>query len=236
MNQIACVREEDHVALPDGCVEVVSRIKAIECERWAHAFGAEAKDHRYYELVEDTIHEEFDYGYFIVRDETGEVCAIQPFFILDLDLLVGTKPQFGWVTDFIRRRWPGFMRARTLMVGCAAGEGHLDGRDELARRTSASLLASALVEGGAQAESPARGAQGVSGQIPPGAGMFRGPGFYQNSEPSECHAQHRLFELRGLHAARAQRQRAQKIATETEGDRTGRPDRNERCRRHCTDD
>jgi hypothetical protein len=145
MNQIVCVREEDHVALPDGSVEVVSRIKAIKCERWAHAFGAEAKDHRYYELVEDTIHEEFDYGYFIVRDETGEVCAIQPFFILDLDLLVGTKPQFGWVTDFIRRRWPGFMRARTLMVGCAAGEGHLDGRNELARRTSASLLASALV-------------------------------------------------------------------------------------------
>jgi hypothetical protein len=32
------------------------------------------------------------------------------------------------------------------MVGCAAGEGHLDGKDELAQRYSARLLASALVE------------------------------------------------------------------------------------------
>jgi hypothetical protein len=146
MNQIACVLEQDNVALPGGFVEVASRIKAMECERWANAFGSEAKDRRYYELVEDTIHEEFDYRYFIIRDETGEVCAVQPFFILDLDLLVGVKPQFAWLTDFIRRLWPGFMRARTLMVGCAAGEGHLDGRDEFARRSCARLLASALVQ------------------------------------------------------------------------------------------
>ena len=146
MNQIAGVREQGNVALSDASVEIAPRVKAIECERWAHAFSAEAKDHRYYELVEDTIHEEFVYRYFIVRDEMGEVCAVQPFFLLDLDLLVGVKPQFGWLTDFIRRLWPGFMRARTLMVGCAAGEGHLDGRDEFAQRSCARLLASALVK------------------------------------------------------------------------------------------
>jgi hypothetical protein len=146
MNQMACVRERGNVALPGGSVEVASRTEAMQCERWAHAFGSEAKDRRYYELVEDTIHEEFDYRYFIVRDETGEICAVQPFFILDLDLLVGMKPQFGWLTDFIRSFWPRFMRARTLMVGCAAGEGHLDGKDEFAQRSSARLLASALVK------------------------------------------------------------------------------------------
>jgi hypothetical protein len=74
------------------------------------------------------------------------MCAIQPFFVLSLDLLVGIKPQLGRLTDFVRRLWPGFMRARTLMMGCAAGEGHLDGKDELARRRSARLLASALVQ------------------------------------------------------------------------------------------
>jgi hypothetical protein len=144
LNQIAYVPEQDIVALPS--VEVVSRIEATQCERWANVLGAEAKDRRYYELVEDTIHEEFDYRYFIVRDQTGEICAIQPFFVLDLDLLTGAKPLFGRFTDFIRRLWPGFMRARTLMVGCVAGEGHLDGKDELAQRSSARLLASALVQ------------------------------------------------------------------------------------------
>ncbi len=146
MNQIARVHDLENVALPGGCVEVALQIKATECERWATAFGSQAKDRRYYELVEDTIHEEFDYRYFIVRDEMGEVCAIQPFFILDLDLLVGTKPQFGWLTNFIRHLWPRFMRARTLMVGCAAGEGHLDGKDEFAQRSAARLLASSLAK------------------------------------------------------------------------------------------
>jgi hypothetical protein len=97
---------------------------------WANAFGAQAKDRRYYELVGDTIHEEFDYRYFAVRDWSGEICGIQPFFILDLDLLVGTKPRVGRLTGFIRRLWPRFMHARTLMVGCAAGEGRLDGNTD----------------------------------------------------------------------------------------------------------
>ena len=144
MNQVTNFLEQNAVTLPS--VEVASRSKAKECEHWAHALGSQAKDRRYYELVEDTIHDEFDYRYFIVRDETGEVCAIQPFFILDQDLLVGVKPQFGWLTDLIRRLWPSFMVARTLMVGCAAGEGHLDGKDEHAKRSSARLLASALVK------------------------------------------------------------------------------------------
>jgi hypothetical protein len=143
MNHLAKFLEQENIALP--CVEVASRAQAKECERWVHTLDSEAKDRRYYELVEDTIHEEFDYRYFIIRDKTGEICAIQPFFILDLDLLIGIKPQFGWLTDFIRRLWPGFMVARTLMVGCAAGEGHLDGKDAPAQRSSACLLASALV-------------------------------------------------------------------------------------------
>ena len=144
MYHVANFPKQNDVALPS--VEVASRSQAKDCERWAYALSSQAKDRRYYELVEDTIHEEFDYRYFIVRDETGEVCAIQPFFILDQDLLLGVKPQFGWLTDLIRRGWPRFMVARTLMVGCAAGEGHLDGKDEHAKRSSARLLASALVK------------------------------------------------------------------------------------------
>ncbi len=140
MNQVARA-----TAVSGGGVEVASRLDVAASTRWSNAFGSEAKDRRYYELVEDTIHKEFDYRYFVVRDWKGEICAIQPFFLLDLDLLVGAKPRIGRLTDFVRRFWPRFMRARTLMVGCAAGEGHLDGRDEFAQRSGARLLASALV-------------------------------------------------------------------------------------------
>jgi hypothetical protein len=146
MNTITRFNESSRIAQSRASVEVVSRVEAMQYRHWANAFGSEAKDRRYYELVEDTIHAEFDYRYFVVRGWNGEICAIQPFFILDLDLLVGAKPRLGWLTELVRRIWPGFMRARTLMVGCAAGEGHLDGNDGLAQHASASALASAIVE------------------------------------------------------------------------------------------
>ena len=101
MNHVVDLLEQGNIALP--CVEVLSRAQAEQCERWVHTLGSEAKDRRYYELVQDTIHQEFDYRYFAIRDETGGVCAIQPFFVLDQDLLIGIKPRFGKLTDFIRR-------------------------------------------------------------------------------------------------------------------------------------
>lgn len=146
MNTVARFIQPSGGVLSRASVEVVSRIEAMQYRHWSSAFGSEAKDRRYYELVEDTIHEEFDYRYFVVRGWNGEICAIQPFFILDLDLLIGAKPRLGRLTGFIRRFWPRFMRARTLMVGCAAGEGHLDGKDGLAQHSSARALSSAIVE------------------------------------------------------------------------------------------
>ena len=108
-------------------VEVVSRDGLRKCPCWHEAFASERKDHRYYELVQDTLHPEFDYRYFVIRDARGVVRAVQPFFLLDQDLLAGIGPRFGPLIAGIRRLWPRFMRARTLMMGCAAGEGHLDG-------------------------------------------------------------------------------------------------------------
>src|SRR5579862_158937 len=146
MNQIASFAEPGSVAVSGGSVEVVCRLEATQYRHWVHALGAEAKDRRYYELVEDTIHAEFEYRYFVVRNWNGEIYAIQPFFILDLDLLVGTRPRIGRLTSFIRRLWPRFMCMRTLMLGCVAGESHLDGKDAFAQSSSASLLASAIVK------------------------------------------------------------------------------------------
>jgi Acetyltransferase (GNAT) domain len=128
-----------------GRVEVVSRREVIQSPHWQNAFGLEAKDRRYYELIEDTIHDEFEYRYFVVRDAAGEICAVQPCFVLDLDLLTGAKPRIGQLTGLIRRLWPRFMRGRTLMVGCAAGEGHIDGENETLQHANAQLLASSIL-------------------------------------------------------------------------------------------
>jgi len=124
-------------------LEVTKRDKLRRFRCWQFAFAGERKDHRYYELIEDTIHPEFDYGYFVICDDGGEAHGVQPFFLLDQDLLVGLGARFRALIEGTRRVWPGFMRARVLMVGCAAGEGHLDG-DESLQRETALVLASSI--------------------------------------------------------------------------------------------
>jgi Acetyltransferase (GNAT) domain len=128
-----------------GSVEVTSRDELSRCPHWARAFAGKRKDHRYYEIVEETILQRFEYRYFAIKDEQGEVRAVQPFFIHDQDLLEGVSPRGRLVVAFIRRAWPRFMRMRALMVGCAAGEGHLDEADGRPPEWQVRLLASTLV-------------------------------------------------------------------------------------------
>lgn len=128
-----------------GSVEVTSRDELSRCSHWERAFASKRKDYRYYEIVEETILQGFDYRYFAIKDEQGEVRAVQPFFIHDQDLLEGIGRSGRSVVAFIRRAWPRFMRLRALMVGCAAGEGHLDEADGRPPEWQVRLLASTLV-------------------------------------------------------------------------------------------
>jgi len=107
-------------------IRIASRNEISGLPHWQEAFACERKDHRYYELLEDTLKDGFRYGYFSIESR-GTVCAIQPYFLVDQDLLAGITGHLRKLIGGIRRLWPRFMRAWTLMVGCVAGEGHLDG-------------------------------------------------------------------------------------------------------------
>jgi hypothetical protein len=91
---------------------------------WQSTFAASRKDHRYYEILEETVRDRFDYRYFVITDEDGDALAVQPFFVMDQDMLEGVaalaKPLAA-----VRKLFPRFLMMRTLMVGCSAGEGHL---------------------------------------------------------------------------------------------------------------
>ena len=50
-----------------------------------------AQGYRYYEIVADTIRDRFQYGYFAIRNMAGHMLAVQPYFLLDQDLLEGLK-------------------------------------------------------------------------------------------------------------------------------------------------
>ena len=139
------VKQVHGIASQPVKVEVLSRRQLRSCPHWRNAFASQPKDHRYYEIVEDTIHPEFDYWYFAVRAPQGEIRAIQPFFILDQDILAGLRPYFQRCIDAVRLQWPRFMYMKTLMVGCVAGEGQLDEGNEQTRCVNAEVLAVAII-------------------------------------------------------------------------------------------
>jgi predicted N-acyltransferase len=121
---------------------LVTRAELAQVPRWTRAFADQRKDHRYYEIVEDTIRG-FDYRYIVVADAGGTVRAVQPCFVLDQDLLQGAGRGIAGFAARLRRYWPRFLYLRTLMVGCAAGEAHIDA-DAASAPAAMALLAPAI--------------------------------------------------------------------------------------------
>lgn len=116
------------------------------CAAWRDMFADQRKDHRYYEIIAQTLENDFEYGYFAIADRAGPIRAVQPFFLLDQDILegIGSTGQ-RWVAR-LRQLHPRFLKMRTLMVGCAAGEAHLATADGLPGAAVADILARDIVK------------------------------------------------------------------------------------------
>lgn len=111
---------------------------------WDSAFGHLAKDQRYYEVVDETLGGQFDCQYLILEDPAGQPRAIQPFFVAQQDLVAATSPTLQRLVQKLRHLAPRLLRLRILMVGCAAGEGHLDAEGEEEQRWIAHGVAAEL--------------------------------------------------------------------------------------------
>jgi predicted N-acyltransferase len=109
---------------PNGVAKVVSRCELDNSAAWRQIFRGRCKDHRYYEIVEDTI-SGFDHRYLLLEDHSGIVRGIQPFFFVQQNLVEGMPGALRSIVDLVRKIFPRFLTMRTLMIGCAAGEGHL---------------------------------------------------------------------------------------------------------------
>lgn len=123
--------------LPDGRLRIATVAELRKWEGWQRAMAGGVKDHRYYEIVAETLG--FDCRAAIVEDTAGEVRAVQTFFFAIQDLVV-TAPQFvrtpvAWVRKF----FPNFLQLKMLMVGCAAGEGKLGAAPEQQKQLVESL-------------------------------------------------------------------------------------------------
>jgi hypothetical protein len=127
-------------------ISVVSRAELSGCAPWTSTFADQRKDYRYYEILDDTLRGDFAYRYFAIADNNGRVRAIQPFFLVDQDILEGLDAErIHWIS-LIRRFYPRFLKLRTLMVGCSAGEAHLAATENLPVDIVAETLSNGIIK------------------------------------------------------------------------------------------
>ena len=113
------------IPVPNGVARIVTRAELHGRDSWKQAFKDKCKDHRYYELVEQTLDNDFDFHYAVLEDSAGTVRAIQPIFFVRQNLVEGVPGKLRAMIDLVRKKFPRFLTMRVLMVGCAAGEGQL---------------------------------------------------------------------------------------------------------------
>lgn len=136
----------DDAAVPfaQGTVRFLTLSEARKLEAWKRAFQDKCKDHRYYELIEETLANDFEYRYAALEDDAGNIRAIQSVFFVRQNLIEGMRGKFRELVDLVRKKFPRFLTMRLLMVGCAAGVGELDARDSETERWIAETLSAGL--------------------------------------------------------------------------------------------
>src|SRR5713101_1558016 len=127
-------------------ISVVSRAELSRCAPWTSTFTDQRKDYRYYEILDDTLQDNFEYRYFAIVDNNGHTRAIQPFFLVDQDILEGLGAERVYLISLVRRFYPRFLKLRALMVGCSAGEAHLAATETLPVDLVAETLSNGIIE------------------------------------------------------------------------------------------
>jgi hypothetical protein len=127
-------------------ISVVSRAELSGCAPWKSTFTDQRKDYRYYEILDDTLRGHFEHRYFAVVDSRGHTRAIQPFFLVDQDILEGVGAERVYLISLVRRFYPRFLKLRALMVGCSAGEAHLAATETLPVDIVAEALSNGIIE------------------------------------------------------------------------------------------
>jgi Acetyltransferase (GNAT) domain len=108
-----------------GSATVSDSIPEAERPVWIESLAGYATDHRYYDLVYETLGDQFSHRYLILKDREDKTRAIQPFLVVYQDLVAGTPGAVRKFAERVRRRFPPFLKLPMLMVGCSAGEGDL---------------------------------------------------------------------------------------------------------------
>ena len=138
------MHDDDVVPFAQGTARILKLSAVRNLDAWKRAFQNKCKNHRYYELIERTLANDFEYRYVVLEDSTGTVRGMQPILFVRQNLIEGVRGVFRAIVDLVRKTFPRFLTMRVLMVGCAAGAGELDASIPENERWIAEALGSTL--------------------------------------------------------------------------------------------
>jgi predicted N-acyltransferase len=124
------MRHGDTIQFAHGAAQVLQLAELLNCAAWKQALQNKCKDHRYYEIVEETLACGFEHHYLLLQDASGTVRAIQPVLFVRQNLVEGVPGKIRSIVDRVRKVFPRFLTMRVLMVGCGAGTGDLGACEE----------------------------------------------------------------------------------------------------------
>ncbi len=108
-----------------GRAVVADKLTAEDLTVWETGLKSSANDHRYYELTYEVLQNQFSHYYLLLKDASDTTRAIQPFFVVNVDITMGMPNLITRTVDRLRKRFRSALKFPILMVGCSAGEGHI---------------------------------------------------------------------------------------------------------------
>jgi predicted N-acyltransferase len=124
------MHQGDTIQFGQGLAKSVQLSDLQNCDAWKRALQNKCQDHRYYEIVDETLACGFEHHYLLLENGSGDIIAIQPVFFVRQNLVEGVPGKVRSIVDRIRKVFPHFLTMRVLMVGCGAGTGDLGTREK----------------------------------------------------------------------------------------------------------
>src|SRR5947207_14265475 len=94
------------IQFPQGVLKVVTLAELQNCEAWKRALQNKCTDHRYYEIVEETLQNSFEYHHLLLEDDSVNARAIHPVFFVRQKSMRAVPGKIRSVDNAVRKIFP----------------------------------------------------------------------------------------------------------------------------------
>ena len=126
LNQIRAESQSVRFETSTADIHVYASVSQIPAELRPQAVVNGSRIFRYHALAAETLAEQFDHRFLLLKNKQTGAYALQPVFIADQDLLEGLPSRLARLLAAPRKFFPRWLKSKMLFAGCSAGTGAVD--------------------------------------------------------------------------------------------------------------